>query len=142
MTTRPPYSLLAASIASQANIEAGTVNKMLDAAGLRAAMPYTKTFFSSQQTITSGSTNTIAHGLGATPKLVLAFIECTSTQSPLTAGQFGLLIGFNNAANNPNNATLRWDGTNVYVDVSANGIQFNGTNLTNSNFRIRVLALG
>ncbi|MER9533024.1 hypothetical protein NKI89_24905 [Mesorhizobium sp. M0309] len=43
-----------------------------------ATLPFTKSFESAQQAITSGGSLTLAHGLGVQPKSYQAFLQCTT----------------------------------------------------------------
>ncbi|WP_287323717.1 hypothetical protein [Mesorhizobium sp.] len=49
-------------------------------------LPFVKSYESSQQTITSGGSLTLAHGLGVTPKLYLAVLQCTTAEKGYSIG--------------------------------------------------------
>ncbi|CAN7599868.1 hypothetical protein LJR234_004637 [Mesorhizobium amorphae] len=50
------------------------------------ALPFQTAFESAQQTITSGGSLTLAHGLGAQPKLYLAVLQCTTANIGYSIG--------------------------------------------------------
>ncbi|TIL43410.1 hypothetical protein [Mesorhizobium sp.] len=49
-------------------------------------LPFVKSYESSQQTITSGGSLTLAHGLGVKPKLYLAVLQCTTAEKGYSIG--------------------------------------------------------
>jgi hypothetical protein len=77
-----------ARLATQAEAETGTDNTKLmtplRVADYANANPWR--YESSEQTITNGSTLTLAHGLGARPKSVFLVARCTTAQSPYAVG--------------------------------------------------------
>lgn len=83
-----------------------------------------KTFETSQLTITSGGKMTIAHGLGAAPKLLNLQLVCVADALGFVAGE-RLLIAPHVLYDAPNSGnrmniihTLTFDATNVYVFFS------------------------
>jgi hypothetical protein len=73
-------------------VAVGTTTHVLTSNGagaaptFQAAGPFSESFESSNQTITSGGSLTLAHSLSSQPKLYQAYLECTS-------GEFGYSIG-------------------------------------------------
>src|SRR5260221_13327427 len=49
---------------------------------------FTLSYDSGDQTITSGGALTLAHGLGATPKIIQALLHCSTAEAGYTAGDF------------------------------------------------------
>jgi hypothetical protein len=114
-----------------------------------ASAPFTKSYESAQQTITAGGTLTLAHSLGAQPKLYMAVLQCTTANG-------GYSIGDEVAINpmlNTTDSTLQAisiipDATNMNIRFGANASTFklllkNGTgyvDITNSSWRLVVRA--
>ncbi len=65
----------------------GTVNITGAIQKSGTAFPITKLFESSQQTITSGGSLTLAHGLGVQPKHYAAFVQCVTAEFGYSIGQ-------------------------------------------------------
>lgn len=82
-----------------------------------AATPaFTKSFESTNQTITAAGLLTLAHGLGAAPKLVLAELVCTTSELNWGVGDRQVIAcgaGADSAANR--GMAVYHDATNVYV---------------------------
>lgn len=109
---------------------------------------FTQSFESSQQTITSGGSLTLAHGLAAQPKLYAAFLKCTTAE-------IGYSIG-DEVAINPNvgspgengGLSLVPDATNVNVRFGSNANALSlvrkdtgqTTGITNASWRLIVRA--
>jgi hypothetical protein len=89
----------------------------------------TQRFESAQQTITSGGSLTIAHGLGVQPKLWAAFIQCTSAE-------FGYSVGYELEVPAEANASfvspiaIVPDATNMNVRFGSNASVFYVNNFT------------
>lgn len=81
--------------------------------------PFTKSFESTQQTITAAGSLTIAHGLGARPKLYLPYFQCVTAQGNYVAGD-------EVAANpNTNQQGSGSNGLSVFLDGATSvGIRF------------------
>lgn len=103
-----------------------------------------KSYISSQQTITAGGTLTLAHGMGIAPKFVTASLVCTTASQGFTVGQeFALEVGAQapdmrgvNVIFDATNLTVRF-GSEPTVSITA----LNPTSgilvaLTNANFRL------
>jgi hypothetical protein len=113
-----------------------------------AALPFTKSFESSQQTITSGGSLAIAHGLGVKPKLYLAFLQCVVADGNYNIGDeihapvsnTGSAASLNTAMfPDATNINIRFgNAANAFQAVDKTGGGF--TQLTNSSWRLVVRA--
>jgi hypothetical protein len=102
---------------------------------------FTTSFTSSDTSYTTSGTTTIAHGLGSVPKMFYVYVVCVTAQAGLTTGQiWGPLVGYFNGAGNPVNGSVYADATNIKIIISANGLYFNGTALTDANWKLRAFA--
>lgn len=76
----------------------------------------TKTFTSTDQTITSGGALTLAHGLGTTPLLFQPYLKNTSSELGYSVGD---IIPVNNHVNNDTSngrgQVITFDATNIYI---------------------------
>lgn len=78
-------------------------------------------FTSSETTITASSTSTIAHGLGAVPKLVMLKIICKTAEYGYSIGDvLYMSMSADNRATNNAGSQVEIDATNVYVHYSSN----------------------
>jgi hypothetical protein len=95
---------------------AGTNTTQIATTAFVAALPFTKSFESAQQTITVGGSLTLAHGLGTTPKLYLPFLQCTTGEGGYSIGD-EVMPATNNidTGSNGRNATIVPDSTNLTV---------------------------
>lgn len=114
---------------------------------------FSKSYESSQQTITSGGSLTLAHGLGARPTLVTYELVCNSTEagyttgdrvptvpaSTIPGGSGGSASQFHTAVVDSTNVNLRF-GSATAVYQLPNFSTGNIANLTNSNWRLIVRA--
>jgi len=83
-----------------------------------AGMPITAGFASSGQTITSAALLTLAHSLGAEPKIAQLIIQCTTAEHNYSIGD-RVLISYNNSDAGTSRVTqVYWDSTNVFVRYS------------------------
>lgn len=75
---------------------------------------FTKSFTSSQQTLASSSTVTVAHGFGSIPTLVQLRVECTSADNQFSVGDTQI-INFNDVGSSGTDgvASLFMDATNI-----------------------------
>ena len=115
--------------------------------GQALAQPYT----SSNQTITSGGTLTLAHGLGSIPSIVMAYLVCQTTEAGYSVGQV-VPLSFYQAGQGANTAgygvAIAMDATNInvqYGNVGVSTLTRTGTPgqqvvLTNSNWRLLIKA--
>lgn len=139
--------------ASQAQAEAGTDNTVLmtplrTAQAIDALSVFTSEYVSANQTITSGGLLTLAHGLGAQPKIVFLELICTTADGGFAVDDV-LMIGVNSATAGDNRHTsVYMDATNVYVRYSSTANVFTSGNkntgtaslLVNGSWRLRVRA--
>lgn len=142
-----------AGIATQAEAEAGTVtNKLMTpvrvADAIAALSVFTKQYTSSNQTITSAGLLTLAHSLGAAPRLVFFELVCTTADGGFAVNDV-VMIGVNSTSTGDNRYTsVYYDATNVYVRFSSTASVFavgnkangNSAALINTSWRLRVRA--
>lgn len=91
-----------------------------------ATPPFTKSYVSAQQTITSGGALTLAHSLGAVPVLVAYELVCTTANLGYSIGDI-LPIGIMSAPSGSDeyNASANVDATNITIRYAANAAVFN-----------------
>lgn len=77
------------------------------------------TYTSSQQTITSGSSLTLAHGLAARPTEVRLVVRCTTAQAPYAVGDEVEVTDFSGASQW--GASISADATNLIIRTGAGG---------------------
>jgi len=107
-------------------------------------IPFTQIFESAQQTITSGGSLTLAHGLGVKPKLYLNYLQCVTAEANYSIGDEILVT----AANSSNGVVVVPDATNLNVRFGSNGSPMltnnkstgAGATLTNANWKLVVRA--
>ena len=75
------------AIATTGQITTKTTNKLINAAGISSLLKIQKEYTSTHQTVTSGGTLTLTHGLGAVPKFLFAWLVCQSNENGYTAGE-------------------------------------------------------
>jgi len=82
-----------------------------------------KKYDSGVQTITLGTTLTLAHGLGAIPRLVIAVLQCATAEYGYAVGDEISLSA--SAMSNDTNYGINTsaDSTNLYVTIGSGGIQ-------------------
>jgi hypothetical protein len=101
--------------------------------GLEWATPiFSKGITSADQTITTGGTINIAHGLGAIPSLVVPYLKCTSTDvgysvgdvvlAPLSNDTYGLGISLT-----ASNVTLMYNNTATCIQILDKSTRNNAT---------------
>ena len=128
----------------------GTNGQVLSAdsstsSGLKwATSPFTNSFASSAQTITSAGALTIAHSLGATPILIVMELVCQTGEAGYTAGD--VLITYDTGQDSAANrgVSVVPDATNLNIRFGSQGAVFvvpnKGTGvktaLTNANWQI------
>ncbi|MGX5850822.1 portal protein [Mesorhizobium sp. PL10] len=126
----------------------GGVSASLDTlAELAAAitgLPFSKSYESAQQTITLGGLLTLAHGLGAKPKLYGLFLQCTTADSGWAIGD-EIPVYMSNGAGNKGMAV--WpDATNMNVRIGTTAPDYlnkgsgSGVVLTPASWKIVVRA--
>ena len=78
--------------------------------------PITASYLSSGQTITAAGLLTLAHGLGAVPKLVQFYIKCTTSDLGYAIGDEVLIAPVNTSSSVTSRFNgVYWDSTNVYI---------------------------
>lgn len=110
---------------------------------------FSKEYISAEQTITAGGALTLAHGLGAVPKLVTFELVCKVAGEGYAVGSI-LPIGIMAAPSgaDPYNASANIDATNIVVRYASTAGTFNilnaatgaGALITNADWRLVVRA--
>jgi len=143
-----PVSLTQAQAEDDASTVFGQVSGQRLAQAIATA-PLSKQYESSEQTITSGGALTLAHGLGAAPKLVQAYLICKTAEDGYSIGD---IVAVNNNLNSTNVAnggqSLVLNATNVVVRFNNTSGAYNiahktfgaPATITNGNWRLIVRA--
>lgn len=108
--------------ASQAQAEAGTDNTtaLTPLRGKQLVVRERRVFTSAPQVITSAGNLTLAHGLGVTPRLVAAYLQCAVAANGYAVGQRILVNPHMNTDNaGSRGQALIVDATNVYVSFAS-----------------------
>lgn len=118
----------------------------LDALG---ASPFTLSFTSTDQTITSAGALTLAHGLGVAPTLVFIYLVCQTNDVGYLAGEV-VAIGLPDAVvgSGDRGCNVKVDATNLTVRFGSNANAFAllnggsgvGANAVNANWKVRFKA--
>lgn len=137
--------------AVQAGVETGTnAVTAVTPKALRDALGFSKSFVSSNQTITSAGQIVLAHGFAIRPRIVTYELECLTAEGGYSIGDFvgvdfsSSSVG-NNAYNNPvldtTNITIRYsDDVNVFrIANKTTGASFP---INNANWKLIVSAWG
>jgi hypothetical protein len=137
-------------------IASGTAGKYLgfDGSGDPAELDppsggvFTESYDSGDQTITSGGSLTLAHGLSSKPKLYKSFLKCATAEYGYSVGDeievAHLQEGGSTSANRA--VVLVPDATNVFARIGSDGLIVvhkstgNRQNMTNANWRLIVRA--
>lgn len=86
-----------------------------------ATLPFTQSYDSGPQTITSAGSLTLAHGLGVQPTLYQAFIKCTTANIGYSIGdEVGLMAASMDATAGSKGLALWPDATNINVRFGQN----------------------
>lgn len=95
-------------------------------------------FTSEQQSTDTSGTKTTAHMMLSLPVDAWLEVVCTTAQDALSIGDRFQIRGsqFYNGTNNSTSGSCYWNSTNVVSVISGNGLVFNGTLLTDSNFKL------
>ncbi|WP_221138351.1 hypothetical protein [Rhizobium lentis] len=88
-----------------------------------ATPSFSKQFDSAQQTITSGGGITVAHGLGAAPKLIQVLLICATADAGYSVGDV-IPVAFNGPANNNSSVGATYDSTNINLRYGTNANVF------------------
>lgn len=112
----------------------------------------TKSFTSTDQTITQAGTLTLAHGMATTPLLIQAFLICQSSDSGFSTGDIvPTIIGGSTLASSDlgSGVTMKLDSTNITLRYANFNPPFSGmvnfsdgntTNFTSANWKLRLRA--
>ncbi len=113
-------------LATTAETGTGTdPDRTVTPAALKGALLFSKGFESSDQTVTATSKLTIAHGLGAKPKLFQTVLKCNTAEANYTAGDE---IEFTNMdVAGVSTCSTSCDATNMYI-VHAGALRVNDKN--------------
>lgn len=107
-----------------------------------AALPFSKSFESSQQTITAGGSLTLAHGLGVKPKLYMVVLQCLTAEGGYSIGDEVLPAPSSNEAGSNRGISIVPDATNINIRNGGGGMQIsrkdngNFLNITNANWAL------
>lgn len=85
-----------------------------------ASMPFTKEFTSADQAIGSASSLTLAHGLGAIPKLVAVYLVCQTSQLGYTTGDIVAYQPMSSDGATVFGSSITVDATNLSIRLSTN----------------------
>lgn len=119
----PDGDITAAKLASSLDLSGKTI--VLPAANTPA---FTKSYTSTNQTITSGGSLTLAHSLGAAPALIQIRLKCLTAEHGYSIGDEVIaLAGDANAGRFP---SLVPDATNINVRYGSSANAFNIANKT------------
>ncbi len=88
---------------------------------------FSKSFTSSDQTITVAGLVTVAHGLGAAPSLIQFSLKCTSTDAGFAADDV-IVVSMNNSTAAARNNACYFDATNINVRFSDTSAPFTTAN--------------
>ncbi|BCG88494.1 hypothetical protein MesoLj113c_46040 [Mesorhizobium sp. 113-3-9] len=113
-----------------------------------AALPLSKSFESAQQTVTNGGSLTLAHSLGASPKLIQVSMICQTAERSYSIGDEVVMNpSVSDPGSNGHGFAVTVDATNVNVRFSANAplTGFDKSsgfwgNFTNGNWKLVVRA--
>lgn len=111
-----------------------------------SALPFSKSYESAQQTINAGGSLTLAHGLGAQPKLYFAVLQCATAEGGYSIGDEVLPVQSSNEAGSNRGLSLVPDATNINVRQGGGGMQISRKdtgaflNITNANWKMVVRA--
>lgn len=78
-----------------------------------------KSYTSSGQTITAGGLLTLAHSFSEVPKLITAYLKCTTANLNYSIGDEVLVTLINNTGTNPRQNVVYFDTTNIYFRASS-----------------------
>jgi hypothetical protein len=103
---------------------AQTMAGPLTVTGGITSIPFNKEFVSAQQTIVPGGAISVAHSLGAKPKIVVAYLVCTIATGNFSVGDetfVNLDYEQNNASLNLYGYTCKRDAANIIVRIAQTG---------------------
>lgn len=109
----------------------------------------TRQFVSSNQTITSAGSLTIAHGLGVAPQIVEINLICLTAQNGYAVNDvINVNPAFNGNGAGNKGVSITYDATNIYLRFGSDATCFEFLNkttgvaaaFTNANFAVRMRA--
>lgn len=117
----------ATSTTALAATAAGTSGQVLTSNGASAptwaTLPFTKSYESSQQTLTAAGALTLAHGLGVAPTLIRPFLVCIASNLGYAVNDIVPINDNTNAvANASYGQAITSDSTNVYIRYGVGGV--------------------
>lgn len=96
-------------------------------------LQFTASYASSGQTITAAGLLTLAHSLGAVPKLITFYLQCTTTDAGFAVGD-KIRVSLNGCDAATNRASVIYsDATNVYFRMSSTSTSFLSSNKSTGN---------
>lgn len=137
-----------AKIATQALTNAGINDTDFITPLKLATWISSRTFTSTEQTITSASQATIPHGLGAEPNFISAILKCIGAEGGYLVGDKVIVNpAYNDGGTSPRGLSIKIDATNITVGFanSVNALEILSTtggslSITNSNWRLILIA--
>lgn len=140
-------------IASQVQAETGTDNTTVmtplrTAQAIASLGTFTKEYISPNQTITTGSSDTMNHGLGEVPKVLQLELECVTAEYNYSVGDV-VIANMNSSTSGTNrHNSVYTTSTQIVIRYSAVSTCFTTADkvtgssvaLTNTNWRFRVRA--
>ena len=135
------------------NASFGTAGQLLQSAAAAGppvwvTPPLTAGFVSANQTITNGGDLTLAHSLGAQPKLVFCELVCITAEAGYAVSDVLMVSNLNSDSVNNRFLSVIYNATNVVIRFTNTATCFAAGNantgaatvLTNANWRLRVRA--
>jgi hypothetical protein len=113
-----------------------------------ATLPFSQSFESAQQTITTAGSLTLAHSLSARPKLYSGFLQCTTAEFGYSIGDEVIALTTTGLSASDRGVSIVPDATNMNIRYGNDASVFSATNkttgvyqsLTNANWRFVVRA--
>lgn len=147
------WAIVTPQFLSQAQVEDAASTVQGTVSGQRLAQAITaflaaSTYTSSDQTITTSGVRTLTHGLGGRPAFVQYYLVCQADEAGYSAGDV-IAVSFNNGTTATNKfSTATITATQIIIRYADSAGCFsvghkdtgNGTDLTNGNWRLRVVA--
>jgi len=121
--------IAAATLVTASETIASNINDttLPTSAAVYDALPFKKSFTSTDQTITPAGLVTLAHGLGAVPTLLQFFIKCTSADGGFAVNDL-VVAAMNNSTGAARNNSCYVDSTNINVRYSDTSAPFTTAN--------------
>lgn len=136
--------LYASGATTLSKLGKGSTNQVLQTGTTPSwtTIPFVQSFESAQQIITNGGLIQVAHGLGTTPKLYAAYLQCVTAEGGYSIGMEIPLTNQQGGTNNysptslvpdATNLNLRYSSSGTYLNSFANGNSFP---ITNANWKV------